>query len=54
MVIQNSDSNYGLKMFKHYDSVLSFGESLRYDIYNRPRRQDFLGTMIEIGAFHFE
>jgi hypothetical protein len=64
MVIQHSNFNYGLKMFKHYDSALSFGESklfswkdgksLSYDIYNRPRRQDFLGTMIEIGVFYFE
>ena len=64
MAIQHSDFNYGLKMFEHYDSILSFcaskrfswkdGKSLSYDIYNRPRRQDFQVKMIEIGAFYFE
>ena len=59
---QSTNFNEGLKMFKHYDSVLSCckskrfswrdGEALNYDIYNRPRRQDFQGTLIENGAFY--
>ena len=59
---QSTNFNEGLKMFKHYDSVLSCckskrfswrdGKALNYDIYNRPRRQDFQGTMIENGAFY--
>ena len=28
------------------------GEALNYDIFNRPRRQDFQGTLIENGAFY--
>ena len=59
---QSTNFNEGLKMFEDYDSVLSCckskrfswrdGKSLNYDIYNRPRRQDFQGTMIENGAFY--
>ena len=59
---QASDFNEALSLFKDYDSVLScceskrfswkHGKALNYDIYNRPRRQDFKGTMIENGAFY--
>ena len=59
---QASDFNEALSLFKDYDSVLSCceskrfswkdGKALNYDIYNRPRRQDFKGTMIENGAFY--
>ncbi len=59
---QTSDFNEALSLFKDYDSVLSCceskrfswkdGKALNYDIYNRPRRQDFKGTMIENGAFY--
>jgi N-acylneuraminate cytidylyltransferase len=59
---QTSHFNEGLELFKKYDSVLSCceskrfswknGEALNYDIYNRPRRQDFQGTLIENGAFY--
>ncbi|MEE2931551.1 MAG: HAD hydrolase family protein [Bacteroidota bacterium] len=55
--------NEGLMLFKKYDSVLSCcvskkftwrkdGTALNYDIYNRPRRQDFRGDLIENGAFY--
>ncbi|MEE2700035.1 MAG: HAD family hydrolase [Bacteroidota bacterium] len=54
--------NEGLELFKDYSSVLSCceskrffwkeGNALNYDIYNRPRRQDFKGTLIENGAFY--
>ena len=59
---QTSDFNEALSLFKDYDSVLSCceskrfswkdGKALNYDIYNRPRRQDFKGTIIENGAFY--
>ena len=59
---QTSHFNEGLELFKNHDSVLSCclskrfswknGEALNYDIYNRPRRQDFQGTLIENGAFY--
>jgi len=59
---QTSHFNEGLELFKKHDSVLSCceskrfswknGEALNYDIYNRPRRQDFQGTLIENGAFY--
>ena len=54
--------NEGLELFNKHDSVLSCcwskrfswknGKALNYDIYNRPRRQDFEGTLIENGAFY--
>ncbi len=54
--------NQGLDLFDKYDSVLSCcqskrfswknGKALNYDINNRPRRQDFQGTLIENGAFY--
>ena len=56
------DFNNGIKLFTKYDSVLSCSESkrffwkdgkpLNYDIYNRPRRQDFDGELMENGAFY--
>ena len=59
---QTSHFNEGLELFEKHDSVLSCCESkrfswrdgkpLNYDIYNRPRRQDFDGTLIENGAFY--
>ncbi len=59
---QTSHFNEGLELFKEHDSILtcceskrfswSGGEALNYDIYNRPRRQDFQGTLIENGAFY--
>ena len=59
---QTSHFNEGLELFKKHDSVLSCceskrfswknGKALNYDIYNRPRRQDFQGTLIENGAFY--
>ena len=54
--------NEGLNLFNKHDSVLSCcqskrfswkdGVALNYDINNRPRRQDFQGTLIENGAFY--
>ena len=55
--------NQGLELFNQYDSVLSCcvskkfiwskdGFALNYDIYNRPRRQDYQGDLIENGAFY--
>tara|TARA_B110000908_G_C10236939_1_gene443899 strand:+ start:183 stop:1322 length:1140 start_codon:yes stop_codon:yes gene_type:complete len=59
---QMNHFNEGLELFEKHDSVLSCceskrfswrdGKSLNYDIYNRPRRQDFEGTLIENGAFY--
>ena len=55
--------NEGLNLFNKYDSILSCansskfmwseeGVALNYDIYNRPRRQDFDNGLIENGAFY--
>ena len=55
--------NDGLELFKNHDSILSCcvskkfawkedGQALNYDIYNRPRRQDYKGDLIENGAFY--
>lgn len=54
--------NEGLKLFEKHDSVLSCceskrffwldGKALNYDIFNRPRRQDHKGILIENGAFY--
>ena len=54
--------NEGLKLFEKHDSVLSCceskrffwldGKALNYDIFNRPRRQDHKGVLIENGAFY--
>ena len=59
---QRNHFNEGLELFEKHDSVLSCCESKRfawsdgkpmnYDIYNRPRRQDIDGTLIENGAFY--
>ena len=60
---QSSHFNEGLKLFKKYDSVLSCciskrfiwqenGKALNYNIFNRLRRQDFQGSLIENGAFY--
>ena len=55
--------NEGLELFKNHDSILSCcvskkfawkenGQALNYDIYNRPRRQDCKGDLVENGAFY--
>lgn len=55
--------NTGIDKLRNYDSVISCciskrfrwdlqGNALNYDIYNRPRRQDFAGELIENGAFY--
>ena len=55
--------NEGLKLYKKHDSLLSCvrskrflwsedGKSINYDVFKRPRRQDFQGTLIENGAFY--
>ena len=60
---QCSHFNEGLEMFQKHDSVLSCsgskkfywqesGEAVNYDIYNRPIRQDFKGSLVENGAFY--
>ncbi len=60
---QTSHFNEGLELFNNYDSILSCciskkftwkedGQALNYDIYNRPRRQDYKGDLIENGAFY--
>ena len=59
---QKNHFNEGLELFEKHDAVLSCceskrfswrdGKSMNYDIYNRPRRQDFEGTLIENGAFY--
>jgi len=59
---QTEHFHEGLDLFDKHDSVLSCcqskrfswknGKALNYDIYNRPRRQDFQGTLIENGAFY--
>lgn len=60
---QSSHFNGGLELYKNYDSVLSCckskrfywdenGNALNYDICNRPRRQDFNGSLVENGAFY--
>ena len=59
---QTKHFNEGLNLFNKHDSVLSCcqsrrfswknGKALNYNIYNRPRRQDFQGTLIENGAFY--
>ena len=60
---QTSHFNEGLELFNNHDSILSCciskkfswkedGQALNYDIYNRPRRQDYKGNLIENGAFY--
>ncbi|MDB4126743.1 acylneuraminate cytidylyltransferase [Flavobacteriales bacterium] len=59
---QSIHFNEGLELFKQQDSILTCceskrfswknGKALNYDIYNRPRRQEFVGTFIENGAFY--
>ena len=55
--------NEGLALLKEYDSVISCcqskrfrwkedGSAINYDIYNRPRRQDWQGDLVENGAFY--
>lgn len=55
--------NQGLSLLKDYNSVLSCcvskrflwsrdGKALNYDIYDRPRRQEYKGDLIENGAFY--
>jgi len=54
--------NQGLELFKKHDSILTCckskrflwknGKAVNYDIYNRPRRQDHKGTLVENGAFY--
>ena len=59
---QSIHFNEGLELFKQHDTILTCcqskrfswrnGKALNYDIYNRPRRQDHKGTLIENGAFY--
>lgn len=59
---QTQHFNEGLNLFLNHDAVLSCceskrffwkdGKALNYDIYNRPRRQDLEGTLVENGAFY--
>jgi len=59
---QTTHFNEGLELFKQHNSILTCceskrfswrgGKALNYDIYNRPRRQDHKGTLIENGAFY--
>jgi len=59
---QSVHFNEGLELFKQHDTILTCceskrfswrnGKALNYDIYNRPRRQDHKGTLIENGAFY--
>ena len=60
---QTSHFKEGLELFNNHDSILSCciskkftwkedGQALNYDIYNRPRRQDYKGDLIENGAFY--
>ena len=59
---QSIHFNEGLELFKQHDSILTCceskrfswknGKALNYDIYNRQRRQDFVGNFIENGAFY--
>ena len=55
--------NEGLTLYKKHDSLLSCvrskrfswsedGKSINYDVFKRPRRQDFKGNLIENGAFY--
>jgi len=55
--------NEALSLLKDYESILSCciskkfmwkenGEALNYDIYNRPRRQESTGILVENGAFY--
>ena len=55
--------NEALALLKDYESILSCciskkfmwkenGEALNYDIYNRPRRQESAGILVENGAFY--
>ena len=59
---QSVHFNEGLELFIEHDSILTCceskrfswrkGKALNYDIYNRPRRQEHKGTLIENGAFY--
>ena len=59
---QSIHFNEGLELFKQHDTILTCceskrfswrnGKALNYDIYNRPRRQEHKGTLIENGAFY--
>ena len=60
---QKTDFNEALELLKKHDSVLSCtlykkfswredGVALNYDINNRPRRQDYKGSLMENGAFY--
>ena len=62
---QSNDFKMALEKYKshNYDSLLTctlsknfywseYGEPSNYDYTNRPRRQDFRGTLVENGAFY--
>ena len=59
---QSVHFNEGIELFKQHDTILTCceskrfswrnGKALNYDIYNRPRRQDHKGILIENGAFY--
>ena len=59
---QSIHFNEALELFDKYDSILTCceskrfywrdGKALNYDIFNRPRRQEQKGTLVENGAFY--
>lgn len=61
-LLDKEDLDNGLKEFKNADSVLSVvnqkrfvwkdSKPINYDYFNRPRRQDFDGFLVENGAFY--
>lgn len=62
-LLQSEDLEKGFKLIEEYDSVLSVvrskrffwdeeGKPVNYDLFNRPRRQDFDGLLMENGAFY--
>ena len=60
---RTKDYNKGIKMYSDYDSIVSVvrqkrfiwndeGYPSNYNLFNRPRRQDFKGYLVENGAFY--
>ena len=59
----SKDYNKGISMYSNYDSIVSVVRQKRfiwdengfpsnYNLFNRPRRQDFNGYLVENGAFY--